>query len=67
MNILSRQEQEQIAEILARRANEIAAFNGEYTSNPTHFGSVSLALSREILRLRHLADRVCPPEQEDTE
>ena len=52
---------EQIAEILSRRANEIAGFCGEYRNDPKHFGSVELALSREIERLRRLADKISPP------
>lgn len=51
---------QQIAEILSRRANEIAGFNDEYRRNPAHYGSVELALSREIARLRRLAERVNP-------
>ena len=56
---------EQIAEILERRANEIAGFAGDYRSDSKHFGSVELALSREISRLRRLADKVRPPVVED--
>ena len=56
----------QIAEILSRRANEIAGFSSDYRSKVDHFGSVELALSREIDRLRRLADRVNPdPEESD--
>lgn len=57
-------ERKQIAEILARRANEIAGFNGEYRKDGNHHGSVELALTREIERLRRLAERVSPPEPE---
>ena len=56
---------EQIAEILERRANEIAGFAGDYRSDSKHFGSVELALSREINRLRRLADKVKPPVEDD--
>jgi hypothetical protein len=55
---LTKLEREQVAEILGRRANEIAGFNDEYRRNPNHFGSVELALKREIGRLRELAERV---------
>jgi hypothetical protein len=64
---LTRSEQEQIAEILKRRANEIAGFSDEYRKNNNHFGSVELALTREISRLRRLADRVCPPASDEEE
>lgn len=57
---LSGKDREQIAEILNRRANEIAGFSGEYRNDPKHYGSVELALTREIDRLRRLADRVNP-------
>lgn len=62
---LTRKEREQIAEILRRRANEIADYCGDYCSDPKHYGSVELALAREIERLRRLADRVCPPEPDN--
>lgn len=58
---LTRNESVQIAQILDRRANEIAGFSGEYRNKPDHYGSVELALTREIERLRHLSQRVCPP------
>lgn len=64
---LTRSEQEQVAEILKRRANEIAGFSDEYRKKGDHYGSVELALSREISRLRRLADRVCPPAQDELE
>ena len=64
MTDLTKQEREQVAEILRRRANEIAGFSDEYRRNTNHFGSVELALTREIDRLRKLAGRVCPPEPE---
>lgn len=62
---LTQNERKQIAEILDRRANEIAGFSGGYKKDGNHYGSVELALTREIDRLRRLADRVCPPEPED--
>jgi len=66
MTSLTKADCEQIAEILGRRANEIAMFSDQYRRNPEHHGSVELALSREIDRLRRLADRVNPePPEED--
>jgi len=55
----------QIGEILSRRANEIAGFADKYRNNPEHHGSVELALSREIDRLRRLAERVNPEPADD--
>lgn len=60
MSDLTRIDREQIAEILQRRANEIAGFSDSYRRDDKHFGSVELALTREIDRLRRLADRVNP-------
>jgi hypothetical protein len=60
-NELTRKECEDIAEILDRRANEIAGFHGEYKSNSQRYRSVELAMTREINRLRKLSNRVCPP------
>lgn len=51
-------EVDEIHEILKRRANEVAGFYDEYRADPKHFGSVELALSREIDRLRALAERL---------
>lgn len=62
---LTKNERKQVAEILNRRANEIAKFSGSYRENPEHFGSVEFALTREIDRLRTLATRVNPPEPEE--
>lgn len=59
---LTNSEREQIAEILNRRANEIAGFASDYRNDAKHFGSVELALTRETDRLRRLAERVNPPE-----
>ena len=52
------QQREEIAAILRRRANEVAEFKADYTKDRSHFGSVELALTREIDRLRDLADSV---------
>jgi hypothetical protein len=62
---LTKGERAQIAEILSRRANEIAGFSGDYRNDTKHYGSVELALSREIDRLRRLSERVNPTEPED--
>ena len=51
-------DREDIAEILLRRTNEIASFADDYRRNDSHFGSVEMALTREIFRLRRLADVV---------
>jgi hypothetical protein len=57
---LTKNERKQIAEILNRRANEIAGFKGDYQKSDNHYGSVELALSREIQRLRRLEEKVNP-------
>jgi hypothetical protein len=64
---LTPSERAQISQILERRANEIAGFSDEYRRDPKHHGSVEFALTREIQRLRRLAERVNPEpeEQED--
>ena len=62
---LTPSERVQVAELLKRRAQEIAAFKADYTREGSHFGSVELALTREIDRLRRLADRVSPEELDD--
>jgi hypothetical protein len=67
MEEMTKSERKQIAEILDRRANEIAGFSDDYRKDGNHFGSVELALSREIERLRRLADRVNPPDTEDAD
>lgn len=64
---ITRKECVQIAEILNRRANEIAGFSADYKKDGNHFESVELALSREIERLRNLASRVNPPDPEEDE
>lgn len=65
MEDLTKTEREQIDEILSRRANEVASYLSNYRSNPEHYGSVEMALSREVARLRRLADRVNPKAEED--
>lgn len=62
---LTFKECEQVTEILNRRANEIATFHAEYRNDGKHFGSVELALSREINRLRRLAEKITPPSEEE--
>lgn len=52
---LTKSERKQIAEILERMANEIAGFSGDYRKDENHFGSVELALIREIERMPRLA------------
>lgn len=66
MTDLTKHERAQIAHILDRRANEIAIHASEYTRDPKHHGSVEMALTREIERLRALSERVNPfvPEEE---
>lgn len=59
---LTKRERKEIAEVLNRRSNEIAEFHRTYTSDGAHFGSVEIALAREMERLRSLAHRVNPPE-----
>jgi hypothetical protein len=54
---------QQIAEILSRRANEIAMYHTEHRDKLP--ASVEFALTREIDRLRRLADRVNPEMDED--
>lgn len=53
----------EISEILERRANEVAMFKAQYIEDHNHLGSVELALSREINRLRDLADWVSREEE----
>jgi len=59
---LKKHEAEQIAEILTRRARELGNFARNYEQQSDALGSVELALSREIDRLRTLASRVNPPD-----
>lgn len=63
---LTTSDRTQIAEILDRRANEIARFSDAYRRDDKHYGSVEFALSREIDRLRRLSDRVNPTTEEDS-
>lgn len=58
-------DRKEIAEILRRRSNEIAAFHRGYTTDESHFGSVEMALTREMKRLRGLADAIYPEEEPD--
>lgn len=53
-------ERQQIAEILRRRANDIASYKMRHIKDDEP-ASVEFALSREISRLRRLAERVNPP------
>ncbi|MFV0673617.1 hypothetical protein [Variovorax sp. tm] len=62
---LTPSERAQVAEILTRRANEIAGFSDEYRRDEKHFGSVEFALTREVNRLRRLAERVNPSPSEE--
>jgi hypothetical protein len=55
---LTTQEKKDIKDILSRRANEIALFKNEFMKDKSHLGSVELALTREMQRLRDLADKV---------
>lgn len=64
---LTASEQKQISEILKRRANEIAGFSDGYRRKDDHYGSVEMALTREVERLRNLASRLNPPKPEDDE
>lgn len=63
----------QIAEILERRANEVASFKSDIEEKVSDKagtkiqfyafpGSVELAITREVQRLRRLADKVKPRE-----
>jgi hypothetical protein len=62
---LTPRERAEVAEILNRRANEVSGFSNDYRRKDDHFGSVELALTREIDRLRKLAERVNPTPDED--
>jgi hypothetical protein len=61
---LTQEDREDISEILGRRANEIAGFLSKYRENEDHYGSVELALTREIDRLRKIANKVNPYEED---
>lgn len=58
---LTLSERQQIVEVLVRRSNEIAGFCDTYTRQDPHYGSVELALTREIRRLRQLAAKIEQP------
>ena len=64
---LPQSDRKEIAEILDRRSREIADFKHKYQRDENHFGSVELALSREISRLRGLAIKVNPPKPDKDE
>lgn len=65
MSELSKSERTQISSILTCRSNEIAHYKD---ANRDKFpDSVGSALTREIQRLRELADKVNPPEKEEEE
>lgn len=55
---LTKDEMQQVSEILKRRANEIAGYKTDMMKEKHHLGSVELALTREMERLRDLADKV---------
>ena len=59
--VLTSGDRRQIADILSRRASEVALFKSDYCKDDKHFGSVELALSIEIDRLRSLARKIDPP------
>lgn len=70
--LLSFTDRKQIAEILSRRANDIATFKWDLEKKTGQKfdelpGSVEMALSREIERLRKLAKKVAPIEKIETE
>ncbi len=67
--LLSGPEREQIAEILDRRSNEVASFQSDvkqWTQGTVkeYPGSVELALTREVKRLRKLAGKIRPQYKE---
>jgi len=59
---LSQSELEDVAYILDRRANEIFGFRSDYLTISSHHGSVEMALTREIDRLRDLANKILAEE-----
>lgn len=68
MQALTPNECEQLAEILDRRANDVATFKEDVERRlkeplGDYRGSVEMALSREVTRLRRLADKIRPPKQ----
>lgn len=62
MKILTIEDCAQVAEILKRRANEIAGYVDQHRSGMP--GSVEMALTREMARLRDLRDKIEPPKPE---
>jgi hypothetical protein len=62
---LSKKEAEEVSEILSRRANEIAIYKTDMMKEKHYLGSVELALTREMERLRSLAEKVNPMILED--
>lgn len=63
-------EREEIADVLGRRANEVATFKTDLeqvSKQKFHAfpGSVELALSREVTRLRALRDKIKVPQPPD--
>ena len=61
---LTPRERKAIATILERRANEIAMYKQDLSRGPKDLASVDYALELEIVRLRHLAARVDPAEDD---
>ncbi len=57
---LTKTEKGAISVILKRRANEIATYRADIMKEGYHLGSVEMALTREIDRLRDLAGKVNP-------
>lgn len=70
MNTLTESERFQVSEILARRANEIASFKDDLNEKSgTKYslpGSVEMALSLEIERLRAIARKINPQTPEES-
>ena len=69
---LTDSDRRQICEILERRANDIATFKWDLEKKSgIKFdelpGSVEMAMSREIKRLRRLASKIKPPTVKDQE
>lgn len=71
---LTHTDRAQIAEILDRRANDVATFREDVERKlgqklDDYRGSADLALTREVSRLRRLANKVrpAPPETPDEE
>jgi len=59
MRVFTPSDCEQVAEILKRRANEIASYTEEHREKMP--GSVEMALTREMARLRALKEKIEPP------